>query len=247
MTAPTIQAGAGTGFVPELLVREVLIEGLALLVSDEYRLDELVRRVDSLVGNTSDDWQRELRLELQRLILESDHGLPVIIGHPDDDSHLPAISVVLATTSGNDSEARAADIVDVQYERVGSDDTFGGVGGTVRTDGTGVVYRHDVLGEGQTTQLQVGTWAVAPEQALVINAAVYAVLLEGKGRLAAAGVHDVSFSETGYQPDPQLYPRTAYVPILTVTLQWTRRQTRRTGPVPNRATLLTPTFRMGDP
>jgi len=233
MTAPVHQRGAPTSFVPELLVRQVLIEGLHDLGGDRFRLEELFRRVDDLTGGSQVEWLEEFRERFGE-ILRSEWGLPVNIGYPDQASHLPCVSVVLSRSDENEGEARCGDLVDVRYEQIGTPEEDDPT--TSRT------YRHDILGGGWIGTVQVGTWTVAPEESLLISQAVYSALLEGKGRLLAAGVHDLSFSEAGFEPSPDLAARTAYVPTLQCTMRWTRLQTRRTGPVPTRATFLTPTW-----
>jgi hypothetical protein len=100
------------------------------------------------------------------------------------------------------------------------------------------VHRITTTGTGWNGSVQVGCWAASPEAALLLQAAVRWAIFRRKGDLAKAGVHDITLSEGGVVPDERLEPRVGYVPMITVAMDWTYRQTRRSGPVPTGINLL---------
>ena len=102
-------------------------------------------------------------------------------------------------------------------------------------------FRHRIIGSEWTTTIQVGSWAAAPEESVLLHSVVKHLLFRHKGRVQTSGVRDVSLSESGFEPDPQLHPRTGYVPLVRCTLHWQWRQTRRK-PSPTFFTLQPATF-----
>jgi hypothetical protein len=85
---------------------------------------------------------------------------------------------------------------------------------------------HELGGTDWSSTVEVGCWHLAPEGALLLQAAARWALFRGKGQLQSSGIFDVRFDEGGAQPDERLEPRVGYVPMVRVHLDWTYRQTR---------------------
>lgn len=236
MTQPLRPLGAGAAFAPEALVRQVLLEGLVLLANDEHRLSELFTRVDTLLQGTQEAWQEDHRAVIRQMLdLGQAGGLRVKIGYPQNIPELPCISIIEESASENTSMAVLGDIQDVQYERTG----------TVVADPAlddSKVTRHTILGSEWTNNLQLGCWATNGERSVALKEAVHNVMMHDKNRLYAAGIYNVSLSEGGTTVSREVMPRVAYLPFVRVSMDWTRRQTRKDSPVPTRALINTPTF-----
>ena len=235
MTTPEIHAGAGMLEAPEMLIRQVLLEGLVELAGDEAQLDELFGRVDDMQQGSQDemraDWKRVVRRMAQ---IGGEGGIEVGVGYPMDGARYPYISVTIDSSSENPGGASMGDLIARQFEQNGVPDPDDA--------STSYSIRHSVYGVDQSTSIQVGCWALAAEEASLLQSTVRHLLYRHKGRLTTVGVRELTYGESGFQPDPQMYPRTGYVPILRATLTWTLRHTRRTGPVPTRVTMLAPRF-----
>lgn len=229
MTAPAIHAGTGFLHAPELLVRQVLLEGLQELAGDTYRMNELFARADSLAQGTQEDWIEDAKHVVSTLATPGAGGWHVGVGYPPDTMELPFVSVVLDSAAEQPGGATAGDILHTAYERTGEGDSA-------------VSTRHDVKGVDYSSNIQVGCWCTSPEAASILLSTVRHLLFRHKGRLAAAGIRDISTSESGFAPDPAMYPRTGYVPIVKLSMDWTLRQTVRTSPVPTRARIRSASF-----
>ena len=230
-----IHRGAGMLETPELLVRQVLLEGLVELAGDEARLDELFGRVDDLRQGSQDEWVDDFKVALRRMAqLHGDGGVSVGVGYPMDDAHYPYVSIVTDSAGESPGGASMGDVLGRTYSVIGTP-TADDADSTVST-------RHTVIGVDYTTSVQVGCWALAPEESTLLLTVVRHLLFRHKGRLTTAGVRDITLSESGFQPDPTLYPRTGYVPVVRCTLEWTLRQTRRTRRVPTRVRVVSVSF-----
>ncbi len=238
MTRPARALGAGLDLVPELLVRQTLIEGLVELASDQVRLDELFERVDSLEHASGEVFLADMRETVERMVAGSadNYGITVRVGYPHGDTRWPFVSIVPERSDEAAGGASMGDILHRGTEIIGTYDEDAPDPDAFR------VFKHTVIGTDETTTLQIGSWAVVPEESAALAAVVHHLLIRHKGRLTEAGVRDVDLSTSGFQPDADLYPAIGYVPLLRCTIAWTRRQTRRRGPVPTSWTLRTPSF-----
>jgi hypothetical protein len=232
---PIRHRGAAINIAPELLVRQVLTEGLVELAGSNFSLDELYEREDDLLQGSQDEWTDDLKEELRRILdPEEQGGVRVLIGYPPSTGRFPAVSLVLESANENEGESTMGDVLGQHYQQIGTPDPDD------PSASRSVEFK--TIGAEWLSNVQVGVWATAPETSLALHAAVKAILFKHKGRLLAAGVNEVSMSESGFQPDPQLYPRTGYVPVIRCSMRWTWRQTRRTDPVPTRVTVNPGTF-----
>ena len=214
--------GAGHNLVVPLAVRQVLIEGLAELAGDEARISELFGRVDDLLQGSQDDYVRELREQLTARVRagQGKAGIRVRVGYPPADAAvLPWLSIITDTGSENTAGAVAGDLEREGWEGTGTPDAL--------APNDYQLVEHSVLGLDWTTNLQVGCWATAGEEAEMLRAVALNILQVGSGRLHRAGAREVTYSESGFQPAEQYQPRTMYVPVIRATVSWTLRTTRR--------------------
>lgn len=225
----TIPQGSGMLEAPELLLRQVLLEGLVELAGDAARQDELFARVDALSQGSQDEWAEDFKAELRRMArIGGDGGIAVGVGYPMDDAHYPYVSIVTDSSAESAAGASMGDVLGRTHDVIG----------TPSADPlTSVTTRYETIGVDYTTTVQVGCWALAAEQSILLLTVVRHLLFRHKGRLTVAGVRDVSLSESGFQPNPQDYPRTGYVPVVRCSMEWTYRQNRVTRPVPTRVTI----------
>lgn len=229
--------GTGMNIVPEMDVREVIINGLHELANDREAIEGMVSRTDALRDGSQDDWTAELRAELLAMLdPESDRYVYVKVGYPLSNAHLPCVSIILEGATENQGEANIGDdlnrYTEVQGTFVAPVSLDNGLSlaplPNATTTPTPVrVEEVQVKGTGWSSNVQCGCWHVAPEGALLLQAAVRWALFRGKGQLHDAGVHQLSFSEGGVQPDGQMEPRVGYVPMITIHMDWTYRQIRR--------------------
>lgn len=243
---------SGMPIACELLVRQVVLEGLHEIANDEDRLRELVGRVDALLDGSQDEWADELVRAFRRILTpaEPDH-VKVLVGQPLSAGDLPCVTILKEAGSEDTGGAVVGDILDLKYIQRGTYEytpqAVDGAGDpTIAPQTAPQIDEHRLVGTAWTTTVQVGSWTTAPELSLLLDAAVHDALMRGKGRLIAAGVHDVTFSEGGQPTDrqTQVELRCGYVPMQRATLDWIRGTTRRKGPVPNRVTILPGTFRV---
>jgi len=213
--------GAGMSVVPELLVREVLLAGLVEVAGDTTRINEIVGRfdIDPRGGDRVRRWSEELRAAIRTLPAR----VRCAVGYPEDRAQAPYLSVVLEGGSEDSRGAVAGDVLGYHYY----------------PRGDGRAEYQKVIGIDETSTVQVGAWATAPEESLLLLEVARNVLFRDKGRLYDAGVHEVAFSHGGDEPNPERFPWTGYVPVLRCTMTWTRRQTRRVGLVPTQASWTT--------
>lgn len=225
--------GSNNQFSPDLLVRQVLLEGLALLARDPVRSTMLYERFDDLVGGSQDEQPGSWRARLRELTqYGAEEALQIGVGHPHDAARLPYVGVVLDSGSEVASMARLNDLQAVSHEVIG-EDVQNGDGSY--DFGSQRVIQHRHRQTDWTSSIQVSTWATTPEESLLVHEAVREVLLNDKGRLRPAGITNVSFSDTGFAPDVQIRPRTGWVPVLSVSMEWDLTQVQRRR-VPSRVT-----------
>jgi hypothetical protein len=244
VTAPAKHQGSGSSPVPELLVRQVLREGFVEAVEDDLLLTEVFTRQDDLLQGSQDSWLDDMKASFRRMVLEDVIGIHV--GYPDDVARLPYVSIVLEGGLEDEGAAVLGDVLGVDYEAIGTGtDEDGETTYPVDDDGVPTYrsYQHTVVGCEETTTLQIGTWTLAPEDSLLLHAMVRAVLFRHKRRLEGAGINELTFSDSGFQPgQPPWEGHVGYVPLVRCTMRWTRRQTLRQGPVPTYFTIRRPTF-----
>lgn len=237
MTRPIRALGAGLDLVPELLLRQVILEGLVELAADRVRIDELFERVDSLVHNSGSVYLRDMRAAVEAMVPGGPGpGIAVRVGYPGSDAHWPVVSIVPERADEDRGGASMGDVLHKGKEIIGTYNEDAPVLADFK------VYRYTVHGIDETVTLQVGSWTTVPEQSAALGAVVQHLIFRHKSRLVEAGVRDIDLSSSGFEPDPDQYPAVGYVPLLRCALSWTRRQTRRKGPVPVAWTLRPPTF-----
>jgi hypothetical protein len=222
--------GAGIDIVPELLIREVLLYGFRELCGDAFRMDKLFHRVDDLLGGTQEEWAQDLKNALLRMAKPADRGaLRIGVGYPTTAIVTPYVSIVLESGAENTAEAAVGDVLSRASHVIG----------TLRSDDERAarVIESTTLGVGWQSTIQIGSWSRVPEESLLLHAAVRQILFRDKGRLVAAGVHEVGFTDTGFAPSRDEYPDTGYVPVLRCSISWTLRDVRRLSPVPTRVNM----------
>jgi hypothetical protein len=220
-----IPPGGGIGMVVELAVQEAIVLGLHTLASDERAINELVGYESELRHSSSQEWRAALRDALLQMVDgRSDMYCDVRIGYPSPpgEAKLPAISIVMESGGENEAEATIGDVLHVGYS---------GLIGPRQE-----LYETTVIGSGQTTTLQIGAWATAPERSTLLIAAVKWALYQQKDRMIAKGIHEISLSESGVEISPDLEPRVGYMPTIIARINWTFRLSSRRR-VPNRVTL----------
>jgi hypothetical protein len=221
--------GAGMGIVPVYAVREALVNGIAVLVSDERAMLEMVGRSDALAHARTDEWQREMVRAIRALAdPQSPLYAEVRLGYPVplEQAHLPALSIVEAS-GGENGENVHGDVLRESYHFVGPDQEL---------------WATTEVGTGYSSRLQIGAWAEHPETAMVLHAMSKWAMYQQKDRLFERGVHDVSIQTDGSELDPRMGPRVTYVPMVSVSLSWTLRQSFRRK-IPNRVSSVTGTWR----
>lgn len=216
----------GANMIAEVDLVEALTIGLQILRQDEAAIAELFQRHDVTRLSPADAWSGDQAVMLRRILDPSDDLYArASVGYPTTDRQLPCYSVVNESAAEDTSGAVVGDLLGVSYDRAGQ-----------------LSVRSDLMGVTWTTTVQIGCWATAPELSFVLRDAARWALFRQKDFLRERGVHDMSFSEQGLAPSPDLEPRVGYVPMITITLRWTFGQTlRRT--VPNTATARPARFR----
>lgn len=213
------------GMIPELALQEAILLGLNALASDVRAIDELVGFDSDLRHTGGDEWRRALRDALLEMVdPSSDLYCDVRIGYPvpPGQAKMPAISIVVESGGENEAEAVIGDVQHVSYsDLIGPDQTL---------------YETLTIGSGQTSVIQVGAWATSPERSALLRAAIKWALYQQKDRLITRGVHEISFSESGFEVSPDLEPRVAFVPTVNVRMNWTFSLSSRRK-VPNRVRL----------
>lgn len=222
--------GSGMSWTPELLLRQVLLEGVLALAGDEFRMAEMVQRADTLDQSSRAQWERDFRDTIADL---AEHGpgkapLRIKLGYPHEQAVYPHVSIVLASGSEDRAQATVGDRLGQTTEHRGTP--------TEDDPSASRAIEHTLIGLGWTTTLEIGVWAVAPEQAILIHALLKHLILYEKGRMVAAGVTEMSISETGFTPG-EGWGRVGFVPVIRCTMAWTIQSTLRKGPVPTRVTL----------
>jgi hypothetical protein len=246
-TSPPTQSGTGHNLVPELAVQEALVRGLHLLVQDEAAIDELLNRLDVLQQGSQSEWVADQRAALLEMLDPStERYVKVLIGHPATVAELPCLGISDQGGGENTSEAVAGDELHRFYTLIRESDLDPPLAPTVAdpdlrldtevkpTDS--MCVRHQVMGTGEQSTIEVSCWAVAPERALLLQAAARWAIFHNKGLLTERGIHDVTWRTSAFAPATEMEPRIGYVPTLTLTLNWTFRETRRKI-VPNRVTI----------
>lgn len=224
---PVLPFASGMQGPPEMLIRQVLIEGLAVLAKDKRRVEEIVGRVDDLPGGSQNGWAAELWGILQKNAIQA--GILVYVGYPSSEARFPCISIIDESTQ-EDSQSRTMGNIQGRYNK-----RYGGF--DANDPAVGYTERLQVEGHDKISQLQIGAWAEAGELAFLIRSVVGHILERDQGRLIEAGGLDIETSESGFQPDPTWQPRIGYVPMIRLTFTWSRHQIRRVSPVPTRVTI----------
>ena len=252
--SPPPHRGAAMDAITELEARSVILRGLHELASDEEAIARIVARTDRLLYGSQADCSRELRNELLAMLTpESDRYITVEVGWPTEHAHLPYVSLVNAGGGENDAETVIGDqLGDASFEVFGDfvplptldsglrlTPTPGQVAGTAPTPKPVRIEEVRTIGVGWRTQIEVGSWHVAPEGSVLLQAMVRWALFRGKRELEAMGVHELSLSDGGVMPDERLEPRVAYVPTTTLTLLWTYTQVRRREAIPGNVSCTT--------
>lgn len=227
MTVDLQPVHAGMLIAPELLVCDVLREEMARLAGDRARQDELFARPEGHRPNTDvDRWAAEMRRAFDALLDPAGNGINVTIGYPMQPTHMPAVSVVIAGGGEDDASATMGNVLHRTGEALGD-----------LADDSGRARSNTLIGIDWRTTVQVGSWTTAPELTSVLHAVVKMLLFGAKGRLMPAGVYDIALSDSGIQPDPNFYPLTSYVPIVSLRMTHTIGQTRRHDPVATKVTV----------
>ena len=218
MTTPVIVEGSSLHNSPELLVRQILMEGLPELAGDRPRVAQLFKREDRLRQGSQAQFEKDAAKVLQSLCSAEAGGWHVGEGYPPDHINLPWISVVPDSSSEQTSSATMGDVLQQKYERIDEGQP------------TERHIRHLVQGAEQSTSIQVGCWSNSPEGAAILWVIVKHLLFFEKGRLSKVGIMDISSSESGFAPDDDMQKRTGtgYVPLIKLSVDWTMRYTRRT-------------------
>jgi len=220
------EAAGGMGIVPVFAIREALINGIAVLASDEAAIVAMVERDDSLRYSRTEEWRRELVAAVRDI---ADPSSPRYaephIGYPTplESPKLPAISIV---------EAGSGEIANVHGDVL--DETYEFPVGPNRE-----LVATTEVGHGEQTRLEIGAWATTAEVGMLVHAMTKWAILQQKDRLVDRGVWDLQVQTTGVEPDPRMSPRVTYVPMLSVQMSWTLRQIHRRR-VPNRVSILPP-------
>lgn len=230
MAGEPLPLHAGMGLSAELLIRDVLANGLHRMVGDREEFDELVERFDTLPGGSQGTWAREQAIAFRRLLDSTgDDYLKLVIGYPTQAGHLPCVSIVKESASEDTGGAVAGDLLAIRFRQVGTYTYTPQVPGAEDVTDVPLLEELQLRGTAYTTSLQIGSWTTNQELSLVLDSAVQHVLFKDKGRLNAAGVTDVTFSEAGFPPDSptRLALEVGYVPAQRVTLDWIRGQVTR--------------------
>jgi hypothetical protein len=231
MTLPK-QSGGGMFFMPELLLRQVLLQGLVDLAGDDERMSVLFGRVDDLLQGTQDGWVDELKSYFRDAVTRTEGRMAVMVGYPMDHTFTPCFSIVEMSGGENDGEALVGDRWDTATEQEGV---------VNERDMTGTIteyprlVRTEVIATPWKTTIQVGAWATSPEGSTVLAAVARSILIRDKSRLMRAGVTNISLSTPGgFTPDNERYPMIGYVPIVQVAMDWQCVDQVRSGPRPGR-------------
>lgn len=224
--------GSGMHIVPELMIRQAILEGLVLLAGDEFQQDELFGRHDNMPMGSQEEWVEDMRAALLRMTnVTASDGIKVGVGYPMMESRMPYVSIIIEGGREDESQASMGDVLGRSTRVIGTfnedlPESFG-------------IEDREVIGAEWETTLQVGSWTEVPEESALLHAMVKWVLFRSKGRLYNAGVRELGLTETGFAPADQMAARSGYVPVLRCTMRWAWRQTRRTN-APHHFTLNLP-------
>lgn len=220
--------GTGMGIVPVYAIREALINGIAVLASDQRAIEEMVQRDDALRYSRTDEWKAEMvRAVRTHADPQSPAYASLLLAYPAplEQAHLPAISIIEQSGGENPGEAMQGDTLRESYELRGNGD----------------LIETTEIGGGYQSTIQIGTWALSAETGMLVHAMTKWAIYQQKDHLIERGIHEIRVQTGGVELDPRLAPRVAYVPMLSVALSWTLRQSHRRK-VPNRVRFLTPSF-----
>jgi hypothetical protein len=224
MTAPIRPRYANTAVIPEFVVREQLVLGLAELASSPEQLDEITSRFDALAQGSQDAWREQCRDALVDMLTPtSPNCVHIILGMALSDAELPVIGIVAAGDNEDATSATMGDTLDVQDEKIGD---------YVSNPGAFHIVRHRAKGVDHVASVEIGIWTTAPETSTILDEAVRYVLFRRKGHLTSAGVRDVQMAATAAMPSPDLAPRVGYVPLIRLTMQYQARLTQTTDGMP---------------
>lgn len=223
MSDPTYAAGTSVFHGAETLLRQILMERIVILASDEQLQRQLFARQDTLLQGSQAAWVEEC----VQWIRELPARLKVFATYPHDEPMLPCISVVLNSANEDPAAAVCGDVWDRQSEMIGT---------LSSTDATlSAVYDHIEYGMGMQVSVQVGSWATGPEEASLLHTVVRWALHSGKDAMLKIGMRDIVLSESGFSPEQSpLYPHVPYVPAVSAQLNYWFRYRERTGPQKHR-------------
>ena len=231
MSTPVYSNGAGLLYAPEMLVREILVNRIQILLSDRPLQELLLRRLDTLNHGSQAQFHKDALEWLRGL----SGRLRIEIIYPNDDAALPALSVVMASGSEDPTYATCGDVWRKKSEMIGT---------LIAADDTSsTVYDHHERTTGITNEIQIGAWSVRPEESSLLFSVARWALFAGKGDLQKAGIPEMSWSESGFQPTTSpLYPHVQYVPMIAARLPYVYQTRLVTGPHPHRITMQPSTF-----
>jgi hypothetical protein len=192
---------------PRLTLRQALYEHFADLRSNPAAVTSMLRRDDTLLTSSAEEQLRERARYLRETPID------FRLGYPPGEAALPAVCLIEEANS--EADTVMGGLFDSQTRPVG--DTYEIV---------------EQVGSNWRQTIQVSCWATQPFASEVIATAIEHAAIFAKGALMAIGCTDVTISRDGMEaPNPQLYPRVAYLPIVRVTLAWERTAERRHFPV----------------
>lgn len=224
MSEPNKPRYANSVIIPEFVVREQLVLGLAELAGSPEQLTELTTRFDALAQGSQADWRKQCRdVLVDMLTPSSPNFVHVVLGIPLSDAELPVIGIVASGASEDTSTASMGDTIDLQYEYIGDQTS---------NPGAFHIVEHRVKGVDHVASVEIGIWTTAPEASTMLDEAVRYILFRRKGQMTSAGVRDVQMAATAVAPSPDLAPRVGYVPMVRLTMQFQARLTQTTDGMP---------------
>lgn len=231
MSDPVYAPGSTVANGAETLLRQVVLERLTVLASDEALQRQLFARQDTLEQGSQDAWVDECVSWFRDI----SHRLTVIPGYPVEQVQLPCVSIVLQSASEDASSAVCGDVWDRQSELIGILNQS--------TPTSSAVYDHIEYGMAVQASVQIGSWATGPEETQALHTITRWSLHSGKDRMIRLGLRDITFAESGFEPTGNpLYPRPMFVPLVTAQLTHWYRYRERTGPQKHRLSVLPCTF-----
>ena len=231
MSTPVYSPGVSILNGPETMIRQMLIQRLALLLGDADLQRLLVRRLDTLLQGTQSEWESDSI----RWFKSIRDRLGIFAGMPESEGQLPAIGVVLAG-GGEDPQVQVAGGL---WRRTSE------LRGTLDADDptSSEVVDHLEYSEGRQADVQITSWATGPEEAGLLHTIAWWALSTGKEHLQPLGITRMDLSESGFEPDRSpLYPHVPYVPMVNARLNFMYLTREVTGPQKHRVSVLPSSF-----